>query len=418
MGKTFFFENINILMGPNIEVAKDNLLIIDGKIEAFGDEAKKEALKKTIPISKSGNKLVAPMLVDSHSYLKNPLTGFNDNLENLKLRAKKSGFGAIAFLPNSNIWRDKPEKIPFQKNNDFDLNIYFWGSFSLKDEGLHLSPHAELLKSGSIGLSTSNFFDSPIIFKGLSLDIVKSYPIIFSLSKKKSPQKGIVNKDLKSLQSGFYVIDNNDNELTEVKNILGIKNLFPNKNIVIKNISDSNSLKEIEKQNIPISTTISWWSLIADTNNLELDDLGWKVDPPLGSHENREFLIKCLEKDLIQAIAVNSIALNDEDTFIPINDRSMGISSFELVLPLLWEEFVNKRSWEISKLWKYLSFSPSNLLGISEEKLSLGSKRWLMFDPDIKWMNNQINLGYDSPSNFPKKNELIKGKVIHVGLDF
>ena len=400
-----------------MKLSKDNLLIIDGKIEAFGDEAKKEALKKNIEISKSGNKLVAPMLVDSHSFLKDPLTGFNDNLENLKLRAKKSGFGAIAFLPNSNNWRDKPEKIPFQKNNDFDLNIYFWGSFSLKDEGIHLSPHDELLKSGSIGLSTSNFFDSPIIFKGLSLDITKSNPILFSLTKKNSVQKGIVNKDLKSLQSGFYIIDNN-NELSEVKNILGIKNLFPNKNIVIKNIADSNSLKEIEKQKIPISTTISWWSLIADTNNLELDDLGWKVDPPLGSQENREFLIKGLENDLIQAIAVNSISLNDEDTFIPINDRSVGISSFELVLPLLWEEFVNKRAWSISKLWKYLSFNPSNLLGINQEKLSLGSKRWLMFDPDTKWVNNQINLGYDSPSNFPKKNKLIKGKVIHVGLDY
>ncbi len=417
MGKTYFFENINILMGPNIEVAKDNLLIIDGKIEAFGDEAKKEALKKNISTSKSGNKLVAPMLVDSHSFLKDPLTGFNDNLENLKFRAKKSGFGAIAFLPNSKNWRDIPEKIPFQQNNDLDLNIYFWGSFSLKDEGKQLSPHDELLKLGSIGLSTSNFFDSPIIFKGLSLDTRNSYPIIFSLTKENTAQKGIVNKDLKSLQSGFYIIDNN-NELSEVKNILGIKSLFPSKKIVIKNIADSNSLKEIEKQSIPISTTISWWSLIADTNNLESDDLGWKVDPPLGSKENREFLIKGLEKDLIQAIAVNSIALNDEETFLPINDRSVGISSFELVLPLLWEEFVDKRAWSISKLWKYLSFNPSNLLGINQETLSLGSKRWLMFDPDTKWVNNQLNLGYDSPSNFPKKNELIKGKVIQVGLDY
>ena len=226
----------------------------------------------------------------------------------------------------------------------------------------------------------------------------------------------LTKKDLKSIQSGFYVIDN-INEPSEIKNILGIKNLFPKKNIIIKNISDSNSLKEIEKQNINVSTTISWWSVIADTNNLELDDLGWKVDPPLGSRENREFLIKGLENDLIQAIAVNSNALNDEDTFIPINDRPEGISSFELVLPLLWEEFVNRRSWQISKLWKYLSFSPSNLLGITQEKLSLGSKRWLIFDPDIKWINNQINLGYDSPSNFPKKNQLIKGKVINVGLD-
>ncbi|MDC3118539.1 dihydroorotase [Prochlorococcus sp. AH-716-K03] len=404
-------------MGSKNEVIKDNLLIIEGKIKAFGNEAKKEALKKNIAISKSGNKVLAPMLVDTHSFLKDPLTGFDDNLENLKLRAKKAGFGAIALLPDSNNWRDKPEKIPFQKNNDFDLNIYFWGSFSLEDEGIYLSPHDELLKSGSIGLATKNFIDSTIIFKGLSLDAIKSKPIIFSLRKKRSEEKGIVNKDLKSLQSGFYIIENN-NELFEVKNILEISNLFPEKNILIKNIADSNSLKEIQKQTIPISTTISWWSLIADTNNLELDDLGWKVDPPLGSKENREFLIKGLENDLIQAIAINSMALNEEDSFVPINDRSAGISSFELVLPLLWEEFVNKRAWPISKLWKYLSFNPSNLLGIMEEKLSLGSKRWLIFDPDAKWLNNQINLGYDSPSNFPMKNRLIKGKVIEVGLDF
>ena len=416
MGETFFFENINILMGPNIEVAKDNLLILNGKIKAFGDEAKKEALKKNIPISKSGNKLVAPMLVDCHSFLKDPLTGFSDNLENLKFRAKKSGFGAISLLPNSDNWRDSPEKIPFQVKNDFDLNIYFWGSFSLKDEGINLSPHDELIKSGSIGLSSSNFFDSQIIFKGLSLDTLKLKPILFSLTKN-SFQKGIVNKDLKTLQSGFYTIDNS-NEPSVVKNILGIKSLYPTKKIVIRNISDSNSLKEIEKQNTQILTTINWWSLVADTNNLELDDLGWKVDPPLGSKENRELLIQGLENDLIQVIAVNSVPLNDEETFQPINERSVGISSFELVLPLLWDEFIEKRSWSISKLWKFLSFNPSNLLGITKEKLSVGSKRWLIFDPDKKWVNNQMNLGYDSPSNFPKKNKVIKGQVINVGLDY
>ena len=102
MGKSFFFENINILMSSNASVIKDNLLIIDGKIEAFGNKAKEEALKKNIKISKSGNKILAPMLVDSHSFLEDPLTGVNDNLENLKLRAKKSGFGTIAFMPNSN----------------------------------------------------------------------------------------------------------------------------------------------------------------------------------------------------------------------------------------------------------------------------------------------------------------------------
>ena len=104
MGKTFFYENINILMDSNATVIKDNLLIIDGKIKAFGNKAKEEALKKNIKNSISGSKIVAPMLVDIHSFLKDPLTGVDDNLENLKFRAKKSGFGTVAFLPNSNNW--------------------------------------------------------------------------------------------------------------------------------------------------------------------------------------------------------------------------------------------------------------------------------------------------------------------------
>ncbi len=417
MRKTLFFETIDILMGPNVEVITDSLLIIDGKIKAFGKEAKEIALKHNIKITKSGNKIVAPMLVDSHSVLREPITGLDDNLENLKSRAKKSGFGSIALMPDSDNWRDKPEKIPFQKNNEFDINIFFWGSFSLEDKGKNLSPHNELFRSGIIGLASSNFFDSSIIFKGLSLIDAKSLPILFSLTKSDPLQKGIVKKDLESLQLGFYVIENN-NEISEVKNILGIKNFFKTKNIIIKNISDSNSLQEIENQNISISTTISWWNLIADTSNLQLNDHGWKVDPPLGSRENRESLIKGLEKNLIQGIAVNSVALNDQKSFIPINNRSVGISSFELVLPLLWEEFITKRGWKISKLWEHLSFNPSRLLGITQEKLSLGSKRWLLFDPDKKWKNDQNNLGYDSPSNFPKKDELIIGKVIQVGLDF
>ena len=37
--------------------------------------------------------------------------------------------------------------------------------------------------------------------------------------------------------------------------------------------------------------------------------------------------------------------------------------------------------------------------------------------PNIEVTKHNL-LIYDSPSNFPKKNKLIKGKVIHVGLDF
>ena len=35
-------------MGPHEDVCKDSILIVNGKIKAFGEEAKKEAFKQNI----------------------------------------------------------------------------------------------------------------------------------------------------------------------------------------------------------------------------------------------------------------------------------------------------------------------------------------------------------------------------------
>ena len=39
MKETLFFENINILYGDKSEVTKDSILIVNGKIKAFGSTA-------------------------------------------------------------------------------------------------------------------------------------------------------------------------------------------------------------------------------------------------------------------------------------------------------------------------------------------------------------------------------------------
>ena len=416
MQRNLYFENLNILKNSGTECYKDSVLITDGQINSFGEEATIKASKRNITVSKSGNKLLAPLLVDIHSKLEDPISGFEDNLSGLKKRAKQSGFGTIALLPDSKYWRDNPEKIPFQNNRNDDLNIFFWGSFTLDDKGLFLSPHVELLNSGAIGLCSSLYNDLSIISQGIKLDYLNYHPILISQRERNSNQKSFLKEDIKALQSGFYTLDDSE-DIIDIRKIIEIHNYHPRQKLIVKNISDPQVISELKEKEV-IQSTISWWSLVADTNNLELNDIGWKVNPPISNKNTREALIKCLEGDLIDAIAVNSIPLSDEETYKAINDRKPGISSFELVLPLLWNELISKRSWDISKLWRHLSFLPSKLLGKPEEELKIGSKRWIIFDPDINWINKQSNLGYDSPSNFPKKDEIIKGKVFSNGLEF
>lgn len=417
MRKELYFENLNILKGPDMDVKKDSVLIIDGEIKAFGKNAKNQARGKNISISESGEKLLAPLLVDIHSKLKNPLNGFEDNLVKLKDRAKKSGYGIISILPDGETYRDKPEKIPIQTNDINDVHILFWGSFTEKDAGFSLSPIEELLELGTVGLSSSIFSDLSIIFKGLKLNYTDAFPLLLAINKRDPKSEAFVYEDIKSLQYGFYGIDTYSSA-NDIQKIFDIQDYFPNQEIIIKNISDLKTCNILKTHKKSIKGSVCWWNLIADTSNLKLNDMGWKGDPPIGSAETRDALISCLKEDLIQAIAVNSFALNDEETFKPINERDAGLSSFELVLPLIWRELITKRSWKVSKLWNHLSFFPSQLLGVEKESLQIGSKRWLLFDPKIKWLNIQSNLGYDSPSNLPMKGEEIEGKVIHCGLEF
>ncbi len=414
MKRDFFYERINILKEAESNIKKDAILIINGNIFAFGEEARKEAKKRNLKSNESGNKLIAPLLTDMHSYLDDPICGLEDNLINLKERAKKSGYGSIVLLPNSKNWRDVPEKIPFQKNHNDDIQIFFWGSFTLQNLGIQLSPHDDLFNKGIVGLSSLCFDDLRIIYQGIKLDFIKSNPILFENNKLKN--KVFLETDIKAIQSGFH-----SDDMLGFDNILKVLNLkknFPDKNLIIQNVSDIRFLKELRNKHFDIKKTVSWWNLVADTSNLEINDLGWKSYPHLVSKEIRENLIYSLEKDLIDAIAVNSKSIKEEETFKAINDREAGISSYELVLPLLWDELISKRSWYPSKLWNHLSFKPSRLLNLPEEKLNIGSKRWLIFDPELQWVNTQANLGYDSPTNFPKKNKLIKGKVISNGLLF
>ena len=357
------------------------------------------------------------MLVDINSTLKDTITGFEDNINHLKLRAKRSGFGVIAIKPDSNDWRDKPEKIPFQQNKHDEVKVFFWGSLTIENKGLKLAPNEALLRNGVIGLSSNLFEDPSIIFKALSLNNKESYPLLITSKINSNDTKAFVNEDINSLQSGLYSI-NNFSDFLNLKQIFEINNHFPNKKIIIENIHDDKICKELKSNNNSIFGSISWWNLVADTDNLKIDDMGWKVYPPLCDEGMRERLIEYLDQNIIQAIAVNSLALNDQETFKPINERDYGISSYELVLPLLWTELISKRSLTIAKLWDCLSFQPSEILDITLESLQVGSNRWLIFDPDFYWYNKQTNLGYESPSNIPKKDELIKGKVIASGLEF
>ena len=81
-----------------------------------------------------------------------------------------------------------------------------------------------------------------------------------------------------------------------------------------------------------------------------------------------------------------------------------------------WDQLVRKSGWEVEKLWEKISFGPSKLLNQAEEKLSLNSNRWLLFDPEKEWVQSNEENHLTTATNQPIKDKKIYGKVIDCGL--
>ena len=84
MTRSYFFENIQILEGYKSTLRKETVLIKDGVIKSFGKKALEDAELLEIKPQKAKNMLLAPCLVDPHSFLESP---FNGNLPSCTARS-------------------------------------------------------------------------------------------------------------------------------------------------------------------------------------------------------------------------------------------------------------------------------------------------------------------------------------------
>ena len=416
MTSSYFFENIQVLEKAGSSLKREHVLIKDGVIKAFGRKALQNAELLGIKPQKAKNMLLAPCLVDPHSFLESPFNGKEENIYSLIDKATFSGYGQLGILPRGDLWRDQIESIISLKTIKSEVLIHLWGGFSLSGKGINLSKHAELLQNGAIGLCDDDFMPPmEIIKQGFSLGEMKKHPVLFAPRDKSLQAGGMSRQSVDTLRAG-WPFDPVESEIIPLIQLMELHKQYPEIALRLMNISTAEGVSILKNASSKPMATICWWHLVKDNSSLSPFDLGWSVSPSLGSPLDRASLIEGLEDNVLSAISVHSTPTDDSETKLPANKRKKGISCYNIVLPLLWDQLVRKSGWEVEKLWEKISFGPSKFLNQSEEKLSLNSNRWLLFDPDKEWYQSHEEKFLTTATNQPLKDKKILGKVIDCGL--
>ena len=418
MKNNLLLDPVKILYRSNSKVVHDAVLIINNELVGFGEDARKQGKKEGLTAISAVDHLIAPCLIDPHSVLEDPIKGKNENLISLKKAALRGGYGQIALLPRSrSSWRDQPEKLQFICESITDVKIHAWASFSKEGLGKDLSAHADLLRFGAIGFADDDFIITPeLLKKGLLLNEVGDSPVLVAPRDKKLQGMGIVREGVEALRAG-WLPDPVESEIFPLSQLIELYKQHPECSLRLMNISTEKAVEYLMKEKRRPLSTVCWWHLISDSKNLHPLDEGWKVSPSIGSASDRKAPIYGLKESLITAISVNSIPIDEEENLLPPDKRQPGIAGHHLVLPTMWNELIKKHSFSIEELWELLSFGPARFLRVPEEHLHIGSKRWLIFNPNFEWTQNRFKSKFPLAANQPLQNKKITGKVIYSGLE-
>jgi dihydroorotase len=155
---------------------------------------------------------------------------------------------------------------------------------------------------------------------------------------------------------------------------------------------------------------------VQDRSSQTAEATHWFLTPSIGGQRDRRALIQALGEGKINAVAVHGIPLDDEECLLPPDQRPKGLSGHHLVLPTLWQHLVVDLDWSVNQLWQALSFGPARLLGQDEERLSIGSNRWLLFDPDQTWDQTREAPHAPKAANQPWLGVRMRGQVVSCGL--
>ena len=134
---------------------------------------------------------------------------------------------------------------------------------------------------------------------------------------------------------------------------------------------------------LPIST---WLHLIADTTDLATYDPNFKLDPPLGTSDDRIALIEGIKTGVLDAIAIDHSPYTYEEKTVAFGEAPAGAIGLELALPLLWQNLVVSGKLSAIELWTALSTNPARCLHQSPPT------QRILFDTQTAWTVTQTSL--------------------------
>ncbi len=357
--------------------------------------------------------VLGPGLVDLYSQTGEPGHESRETLEQLLAAAAQGGFTRVGLLPDTTPAVDNPAQVMqrFMHSRPDRPQVLPWGAITYGAQGEQLTDLMELSKAGVVGVCDGQPLSNGVIVRRL-LEYTQSLSLPVALWLCDLTQTGICRDGADAIRLGLSPLPATAETIPLTALIEEVTTT--QRPVHLMRISTARGVELIraaKTRGLPITASVTWLHLLFSTAELNSYAPSLRLDPPLGTPEDRAALIEGLEDGTLDAIAVDHCAHTYEEKAIPFGIAPPGAVGLQLALPILWRSFVVTQRWSALQLWSYLSLNPARCMNIEIATCQIDAPANLvLFDPNHSWSITTETLGCDV-INTPYGKQTIQGKA-------
>lgn len=376
----------------NGEFIKTDILIKNGKIEKIANDLNDE---NTIDLKGA---LVSAGFIDIHQHWREPGYSHKETIHSASIACAKGGITTAMQMPNLKPVPDSKENLQIEldllKNSVIKAIPY--GAITMGEKGESLADLKSLAKD-------------VFAFSDDGRGVANAQMMKEAMIQAKELDKHIIaHCEDESLVNGGHMHDG------ETSKKLGIKGICSSSESVqvardmllaqevgakyhVCHISAWQSVAMVEfgkKLGVKISCEVTPHHLVSCDEDIKQNDGKWKMNPPLRSKCDKEYLINALNSGIIEVIATDHAPHSKEEKEGPFEKSYFGIIGSEFAFSLLYTKLVKTNLVKLETILDAFSTNPKrifNLNGCGELKVGSNAdivcidleKEWVLDEKDI-----------------------------------
>lgn len=323
-----------------------------------------------------------PAFIDMHVHLREPGFTEKETLETGMAAAIAGGFGTICAMPNTMPVADNPETLSFIReftSRNTMVSVLSIGAVTKNLVSEELTDFATLKKAGAVAFSNDGL---PILSKNVFKEALKSGELILSHLENEKDEI-IWQLDV------FYEV------VTEAKQGLCKK---PRLHFCHISTSDAvNSIKNAKAQGLEVTCETAPHYFTFTKNDVTSSGV-YKMNPPLGTDDDREAVLAALKDGTIDVIATDHAPHTVEEKLRPYDKSPNGIVGLETAFPLALSVL------SLDEVVEKMCYNPAKILGIE-------NRREIAVDLDEEWVVKSVEFKSKCKIS-PYEGMKLRGRVV------